>query len=311
MNQAAQTLTSSSAGFLKAIDNYAIWRDTKLERFRTRLEDMIVEIRNPLALSSAEFSKIQSITNSNNAFIYCLSRSDPKLTAEQSLLALNRQLGLHNAVSNPESSNNNISKIYCRPAESPSRFIPYTNKALQWHTDGYYNGTNQTVRAFALHCVCPAISGGQNAILDHEIAYIQIRENNPDLAEFLFLDDCFTIPADTDENGNILRAEFTGPVFSIDPHSINPATDQLYMRYSQRKRNISWNPNLSQALQEITNILSDQNPSILHFKLQPGEGLVCNNVLHSRTAFCDSETEDQRMLLRIRYQDRLFQNSGQ
>ena len=36
---------------------------------------------------------------------------------------------------------------------------------------------------------------------------------------------------------------------------------------------------------------------MFHYRLNEGEGIVCNNVLHNRTAFEDYEDENKRRLL--------------
>jgi hypothetical protein len=36
------------------------------------------------------------------------------------------------------------------------------------------------VRGLILHCVQSAATGGENQLLDHEIAYILLRDENPD-----------------------------------------------------------------------------------------------------------------------------------
>ncbi len=58
-------------------------------------------------------------------------------------------------------------------------YIPYTNRPIRWHTDGYYNPPERRIRAMVLHCVAPAASGGENALLDHEIAYLLLRDAIP------------------------------------------------------------------------------------------------------------------------------------
>ena len=45
------------------------------------------------------------------------------------------------------------------------------NKKLNWHTDGYYD--EKPIFSWLLHCEEPAHSGGENYLLDHELA---IRE---------------------------------------------------------------------------------------------------------------------------------------
>jgi hypothetical protein len=59
-------------------------------------------------------------------------------------------------------------------------FIPYTHKPINWHTDGYYNTLDRRILGMTLHCAQDAEAGGENALLDHEIAYIQLRDANPD-----------------------------------------------------------------------------------------------------------------------------------
>ena len=46
-----------------------------------------------------------------------------------------------------------------------------------------------------MHCVSPAKSGGENSYLDPEIAYILMRDENPDYIAALMQDDVMMIPA--------------------------------------------------------------------------------------------------------------------
>ena len=57
--------------------------------------------------------------------------------------------------------------------------IPYTERGIQGHSEGYSNPPERKVRAVLLHCGERAESGGENDILDHEIAYIQLRDRDP------------------------------------------------------------------------------------------------------------------------------------
>ena len=45
-------------------------------------------------------------------------------------------------------------------------------------------------------------------------------------------------------------------------------------------------------------------PDVLRVRLEPGMGLVCNNVLHGRAAFVDDPAQP-RLLYRARYLDRM------
>jgi len=57
------------------------------------------------------------------------------------------------------------------------------------------------------------------------------------------------------------------------------------------------------AVKALADILATSE-YILTARLGPGMGLICNNVLHTRSAFSDSP-EHRRLLYRGRYYDRL------
>ncbi|MCK7502176.1 MAG: TauD/TfdA family dioxygenase [Comamonadaceae bacterium] len=94
-------------------------------------------------------------------------------------------------------------------------YIPYTTRPIKWHTDGYYNPPERQVRGMVLHCVRPAASGGENALMDHEIAYILLRDEDPGHIRALMAPDAMTIPA-REEEGEVARGDQPGPVFSVD-----------------------------------------------------------------------------------------------
>jgi len=79
------------------------------------------------------------------------------------------------------------------------------------------------------------------------------------------------------------------------------------MRYSARKKNISWrdDPATSAAREFLADLLADDQGPVLHHRLQPGQGLISNNVLHDRTTFEDGATR-KRLLYRARFFDRII-----
>jgi hypothetical protein len=152
------------------------------------------------------------------------------------------------------------------------------------------------VGAFSLYCIEPAIEGGENRWIDPEMLYIHFRELNPDIIYALSQVGALTIP-ERREGDKITREVSTGPVFFIDRVSQKPK-----MRFTQRKRNIHWlqSTSLTDALDVLNNFLSSDSEIHHQYKLAAGEGLICNNVLHNRSAFADN-TEQKRKLLRGRY----------
>ena len=108
-----------------------------------------------------------------------------------------------------------------------------------------------------------------------------------------------TIPANRNAEGEI-RPEVTGPVFSYENNGA------IHMRYSARRKNIRWRDDAMTyaALEFLTEMLADSWDLVLHYRLQPGEGLISNNVLHNRTAFEDGP-DNARLLYRARFFDQV------
>jgi len=141
---------------------------------------------------------------------------------------------------------------------------------------------------------------GQKRTDGHEVAYILLRDKNPDYIRALMAPNAMTIPARLDEGGTVARQEEPGPVFSIMP------TGDLHMRYTIRVNNVMWaQDTLSQeALSVLQEILNNESPYIYRGRLESGMGLVSNNVLHDRAAFTD-DARHKRHYYRARYFDRL------
>jgi alpha-ketoglutarate-dependent taurine dioxygenase len=170
---------------------------------------------------------------------------------------------------------------------------------LSWHTDGYYNAPEQQVRAFILHCAQAAAEGGENSLIDHELVYLRIRDENPALIKALMHPEAMVIPPNVEQGSEIRRA-CAGPVFSVDQ-----LTGSLHMRYTARKRNIQWRDDAltREAAQLITQIL-DIDEIAYTYRLSAGEGVISNNVLHRRSGFVDDENA-KRLMYRARYYDRV------
>jgi hypothetical protein len=141
--------------------------------------------------------------------------------------------------------------------------------------------------------------GGETMLLDHEIAYILVRDANPDWVRALMRPDAMTIPARADGAG-VKRETQSGPVFSLDE-----GDGTLHMRYTARTASIHWagDPDTAAAARFMAQTLGDEAPFALRLKLEPGMGIICNNVLHMRAAFRD-DPERPRLLYRARYHDR-------
>ncbi len=280
-------------------NSYRAWRDAKLAVYPRSVDELIVPLADPRTLTAAEFTALESACARANMAIY----NAPHLPAADKSLArqLAQQLGLTRLEGNYLADEDGLSSI--TPADDAGsvrgEFIPYTHKPINWHTDGYYNALDRRILGMTLHCVQDAESGGENTLLDHEIAYIQLRDVNPDYVAALMQPDAMTIPARMDET-NIARPEQSGPVFAVDPDE-----GFLTMRYTARTRSIVWKSDATTqaAVRALADILANSE-YLLTARLHPGMGLVCNNVLHTRNGFSDSP-DRRRLLYRGRYYDRL------
>ena len=264
------------------------WQELKLRQCATNAEQLMVEIRDPTALSNSERQQILDNCKYNNLSFY---RSAQPISDSAVFTTLAAQLSLHNLCDNPEADTDKISHI---TVTENSRYIPYTNHALLWHTDGYYNTDADIIRSFMMHCVHPAAEGGVNDYLDHEIVYILLHQKNPDYIEALKHPHAFTIPANED-----IRSDRSSPVFRKDP-----VTNKLLMHYTQRSQYIRWQPSCEEAVAYLRELLQTTEYK-LSYRLAADEGVICNNVLHNRSAFEDNDKSPKRLLYRARFRDRI------
>jgi len=280
--------------------SYQSWREQKLALYPASLDELVVPVADPLALSVAEREAILAACRRANMAVYSVSQ--PAIMDKTGVAALGAQFGLRHLDSNLYADDDGISALQVSAERRQYEYIPYSNRAISWHTDGYYNPPERRVRAMVLHCARPAASGGENTLLDHEILYIQLRDANPRYIEALMQPDAMTIPANV-ENGVEIRPEQSGPVFAFDEE-----TGHLHMRYTARTRSIVWKQDkiTQAAVQCLEELLAADSPYVFRHRLAAGQGVICNNVLHARSAFeDDAATGQQRLFFRARYYDRI------
>ena len=276
---------------------YRPWRAWKLARRPASVEALTVAVADPCALSGAEREALLDRIARANMALYRSPVVDEDKALPRRLAA---QLGLVRLDANWLADEDGISRIAVS-AQSDGRggFIPYTDRPIRWHTDGYYHPEGRRIRGMVLHCVRPAAAGGANGLLDHELAYIALRDDSPAHVRALMQPDAMTIPARADDDG-VVRPTQSGPVFAVD------ADGSLHMRYTARTRSIEWKDDAATraAVAALEALLAGDTAWILRVRLEPGMGLVGHNVLHERTAFQDDPARP-RLLYRARYLDRV------
>lgn len=317
------TNSNKSPFKLSNINEYQQWRDSKLKRAQTNTKKTIINIKMtpPTFLtdlhSNAANEAIIAECYRDNYCLYSIEDHETLNIAESRDLVnlLAKDCGVSQFDGNICADNDGLTSICISKHEGQHEYIPYTDKKLNWHTDGYYNLLENTIHSMLLHCFHAAENGGESAFLDHEIVYILLRDQNPDWIRALTQDNVMTIPANI-LKGKTIRAEQTGPVFSLSP------LGQLHMRYSARKKNIIWNQDkdTSEAidfLQRLLNVNDDVNYNvdnsdiegseyIVRRTLKAGQGIISRNVLHCRSSFTDKEqANEKRLLFRGRFHDEL------
>ncbi len=280
--------------------DYACWRTWKLADYPAAASDLRVPVSDPGALSATELASLTACCCKANMAIYdCGDRPFDKSL----LRRFGGQLGLERLDMNLRADEDSITSLRVVPESGATHYIPYTSRSLNWHTDGYYNAPDQQVRGIVMHCVQDAASGGENRLLDPEIAYLLLRDANPDYIRALMQPDAMTIPANV-EAGNVIRAARSGPVFAVEKTG-----GSLHMRYTARTRSILWKDDRAtrMAVGFLAELLAGDSPCIFSQRLRAGQGIICNNVLHSRSAFTDDAASGRvRLLYRARYHDRIY-----
>jgi len=273
-------LSSKSSEFLK-------WAAQKENNIPKNINEISVEIKDINRATKNEISKIKSTLDKFNS---CLYRSNRDLESNSCLLDFAKAVGMKTFDCNNIEANE-ISTISSIKNEK-IQYIPYTNKALNWHTDGYYD--KKPLFSWLLHCINPADDGGENYLLDHELAMREYVLSYDDI-EVLMNKRAITIPESQGSN----RSELSTYIFSFDNDY-----EKLHMRFSMRKENIKMSDNTFTAMSKLTDVIENNcSKYSINYKLSKNEGILSNNILHGRNSFKDDKV--QRKLLRIRSYERL------
>ena len=273
-------LSAKSSEFLR-------WAEEKERNIPQNINEILVDIHDINNVKMTEISKIKDTIRTYNSCIY---QSNKTLESNSNLLKFSKSVGMQ-TYDRKNIHQNEISTISSIEEENGS-YIPYTNKSLNWHTDGYYD--NKPIFSWLLHCINPASEGGENYLLDHELVFREYVLRNDDISD-LMSEDALTVPESKDTS----RSEISTYVFSH-----NNKYKKLHMRFSMRKENIGTSTKASPAIEKLKKIIEcDCAEHSLTQKLCKNQGIVTNNILHGRSSFKDDKVK--RELLRIRSYERL------
>jgi hypothetical protein len=214
------------------------WRARKLAARPRDAAELVVQVRDPHALTRAEREALLARCVRANMAIYASERAAQGPAAA---LAIARQLGL----ASPQ-----------REARAESGGVAW----IPWHTQG--------CRARLLHCLRAPQEGGELALMDPELACLMLHDEGRVFVEALMQPDAF-----------VTRAGEASSVFAIAR-----ATGDLSMRFSARRGEVAWKRDavVSEAAARLARLLERDASCVLRLRLEPGMGLVCNDVLQMR-----------------------------
>ena len=270
------------------------WCDARREAHAAGDAGRWIEIEDPYRLRAGERDAIASRCARFNLALYRFARGGSNPDA---LSVFASAMGLRRRDLTLGTDHRGIASVRVVHDTRGPEMIPFTSRALNWHTDGYYNALDQSVRGVVMHCASPAASGGETTLLDPDLVYAAMHELDPTLAEALSHPCAMTIPAN-ETKGTVVRPARTGPVFRFLDDS-----PRLHMRYTMRTRSIEWRstPDTVRAVARLEATIASLSAHHVQVRFEAGSGVICNNVLHRRSAFVDGEDEgSRRVMLRIR-----------
>ncbi len=279
------------------------WRAAKLGAAPAAPAELVVEMADIATPSPAELAALRARLARANMAVYVEARPRPGRDDKAAIRGLAASLGLRQLDHNTLADDDGVTPLAVQRDGQRARYIPYTDRPIAWHTDGYYNPPERRVRALLLHCARPAAAGGENRLCDAEMLYLRLRDEDPGHIAALMRPDAMTIPGN-DEEG-MIRPATVGPVFWVDGPA-GRGTARLGMRYTARTRNVIWSeePDVQAAAAALRRLLDADGPPVFTARLEAGWGLVSNNVLHTREPFAD-DPACPRLLYRARYHDRI------
>lgn len=273
-------------------EDYLKWRDEKLAAYPKNVGELVVELGDMTAMTPAEKAKILETVERANMCVYTAGSAELEMS---SLLALGKQLGVRHT----DKSARHAQSDELTDSGILKKAIPFSTRHCNWHTDATYYGSDNTIQALFLLCKRPAVEGGSNKVLDHEVLYIQLRDKDPDALEVLMRKDCFNYRNPATGEIDLHRG---GKVFWTN------ADGHLCHRFSFRKTDMAWSgdSDVAAAGRVLESLISDESAHAIEGRLESGMGLISNNVLHTREKLVDSDdAAKKRLLFRARFYDRV------
>ncbi|OED41892.1 hypothetical protein AB833_08635 [Chromatiales bacterium (ex Bugula neritina AB1)] len=262
---------------------YHHWRDHRLTLEQVRPAPLQHGIRlTPAINTSEDRHALATLCNTVRDYGFCHYQwTDTPDNLSDSINRLNHCLGLTVTDNGVITDANALSVLQDLEGTEQGRFIPYTSRAMNWHTDGYYNTREQSVRCFTLHCVQPAQSGGELMLMDTGLLLIRLYDLNPGIVALLWHPQAMTLPGNSDKLGHH-RPDRTAPLFFTHDDGT------LGTNFTTRSRHIEWRDEATRQAAATAKECIDLSADCHHcIRLTRFQGIVTRNILHARRAFTD------------------------
>jgi hypothetical protein len=268
------------------------WRDQRLQRHEQSSQAAtILHLPAGASPDAADLADLCLRTQRDGLAQFRIEGSNQRASLSILLAALGLTLNDEGVIRGDDG----LSLLQDHGTDARARFVPYSNRQMNWHTDGYYNADDQSLRCFVLHCLRPAAQGGELYLLDPELLLIELYRQTPEIVELLSHPEAICLPANTDRHGHDRPDRYTS-VFACH----DDAT--LSMRYTTRSRNIRFrNQDTEHAMQQLQTAIDACKPWHRRLRLEAGQGILCRNLLHWRASFSDPDGQPGRQILRGRY----------
>ena len=213
----------------------------------------------------------------------------------QSVVTLLRSLSLHVGDGGVIRDAGELSLLQDCSGTPKGRFPPYQRNVIHWHTDGYYNALDNTVRCFTLHCVESATSGGALVLLDDTVVLYALLQHDAELFSLLAHPEAMTLPRNKDNLGHN-RPDRHVPVIQKNHDS------SLSLRFTTRTQNIQWRcAQTKSAALQLGELITNNTHWHHRVLLKQNQGIVTRNVIHMREPYEDAVGAAKRQMLRGRF----------
>jgi len=278
--------------------NLHAWMENTQARIDARLESMLCKplpLSSQLNLSHDHEIMQQLCAQVERAGFACYEFVDEPSDITNSVSRLLNALSLFNSDQGVMREIGDFALLQDLSGTPKGRFPPYQPNAMNWHTDGYYNDANESIRSFTLHCMSPAADGGALLLMDDAYLVFALWQADPELLLLLSHPEAMTLPGNKDMQGHD-RPDRSVPVI------LRNADQSISMRFTTRTKNIRWRCLATKAAAERANELINAHPHWqTRIKLQKDQGIITRNVLHAREAFVDAPGKPNRQMLRGRF----------